>query len=85
MLVAAGCGAGAPTSQSLPVAPARGIVLISIDTLRADHLGAYGYHRDTSPFFDALADEGDPVRERDRPVPVDADLTHVDLHRPLSP
>jgi len=58
MLVAAGCGAGAPTSQSLPVAPARGIVLISIDTLRADHLGAYGYHRDTSPFFDALADQG---------------------------
>lgn len=31
------------------------VVLISIDTLRADHLGAYGYHRDTSPHLDALA------------------------------
>ena len=30
---------------------------MSIDTLRADHLGAYGYHRDTSPHLDALASE----------------------------
>lgn len=30
-------------------------VLISIDTLRADHLGAYGYARATSPNLDALA------------------------------
>jgi len=33
----------------------RSIVLISIDTLRADHLGCYGYFRDTSPVIDALA------------------------------
>lgn len=31
------------------------ILLISIDTLRADHLGAYGYSRNTSPRIDALA------------------------------
>jgi arylsulfatase A-like enzyme len=31
---------------------------IDIDTLRADHLGAYGYHRNTTPNIDALADEG---------------------------
>lgn len=35
-----------------------GIILISIDTLRADHLGAYGYPLDTSPFFDELAARG---------------------------
>ncbi len=33
------------------------VVLISIDTLRADHLGCYGYGRDTSPFLDQLAAE----------------------------
>jgi arylsulfatase A-like enzyme len=32
-------------------------VLVSIDTLRADHLGAYGYRRSTSPTLDALAAE----------------------------
>src|SRR6185369_7953254 len=33
----------------------RGIVLVTVDTLRADHLGAYGYSRPTSPFIDGLA------------------------------
>lgn len=31
------------------------ILLISIDTLRADHLGAYGYRRKTSPALDRFA------------------------------
>ena len=34
------------------------ILLISIDTLRADHLGSYGYGRDTSPNIDKLAEKG---------------------------
>jgi len=34
------------------------IVLISVDTLRADHLSAYGYAQKTSPFIDALAARG---------------------------
>ena len=34
-----------------------GIILISLDTLRADHLGIYGYRRNTSPFIDAFAKE----------------------------
>jgi arylsulfatase A-like enzyme len=34
------------------------IVLVVVDTLRADHLGAYGYARPTSPRIDALAAEG---------------------------
>ncbi|MFQ5718076.1 MAG: sulfatase [Acidobacteriota bacterium] len=36
----------------------RHIVVISVDTLRADHLGCYGYERDTSPFIDELAAGG---------------------------
>lgn len=31
------------------------VVLIVVDTLRADHLGCYGYHRNTSPNLDVLA------------------------------
>jgi arylsulfatase A-like enzyme len=34
------------------------VILLSIDTLRADHLGTYGYSRDTSPYLDRLAAEG---------------------------
>lgn len=37
-------------------APLNG-VLISLDTLRADHMGLYGYRRETTPFLDGLASE----------------------------
>jgi len=33
------------------------VILISLDTLRADHLGCYGYTRATSPFLDTLAED----------------------------
>ncbi|MBM3234694.1 sulfatase [Candidatus Poribacteria bacterium] len=33
------------------------VILISIDSLRADHLGCYGYPKPTSPNIDALANE----------------------------
>lgn len=60
VLLAAACGPG----RDAPRAPASArsgtghdVVLITIDTLRADHLGAYGYPRDTSPYLDGLARE----------------------------
>ncbi len=34
------------------------ILFILVDTLRADHLGAYGYERDTSPILDDMAEIG---------------------------
>ena len=33
------------------------IIVISIDTLRADHLGSYGHQKDTSPNIDKFADK----------------------------
>jgi arylsulfatase A-like enzyme len=36
----------------------RNVVLVVADTLRADHLGLYGYERPTSPVLDAAAAEG---------------------------
>ncbi len=43
---------GAPTDD-VPLQP--NVILISLDTLRADHLGTYGYERDTSPNLDRIA------------------------------
>ena len=37
--------------------PRPDVFLIVLDTVRADHLGAYGYDRDTSPVLDAFARE----------------------------
>ena len=34
------------------------LILVSIDCLRADHMGAYGYSRPTTPTIDALAADG---------------------------
>ena len=33
------------------------VILISIDTLRADHVGCYGYSRETTPNIDSLASD----------------------------
>jgi arylsulfatase A-like enzyme len=46
----------AACSRSEPPRP-RNVVFILVDTLRADHLGAWGYSRPTSPNVDALARE----------------------------
>lgn len=36
----------------------RNVVIVTVDTLRADHLGCYGYPRPTSPFIDWMAAQG---------------------------
>ena len=33
------------------------IIYFDIDTLRPDHLGCYGYHRNTSPNIDKVAEK----------------------------
>jgi arylsulfatase A-like enzyme len=49
-------GAWLPGCDSkAPLCAGCNVVLISMDTLRADHLGAYGYARPTSPNIDRLA------------------------------
>ena len=59
--LAAGCHGRAPSPRaSTPrrAVDGRNVLLITIDTLRADHLGVYGYRRATSPHIDALAARG---------------------------
>jgi len=50
LLASTGC---APPRSGKP-----DIFLIIIDTLRADHMSCYGYHRNTSPVLDSLAAAG---------------------------
>lgn len=38
--------------------PGRGILVIAIDSLRADHVGVYGYDRPTTPTIDEMATQG---------------------------
>jgi arylsulfatase A-like enzyme len=47
-----------PTPTVAPTGVGMNVLLITIDTLRADHLGMYGYDRRTSPRMDAIAAEG---------------------------
>lgn len=46
-----------PVAQSPPKSRSPDVVLISIDTLRADRLGVYGYGKNTSPVIDGFAQE----------------------------
>jgi arylsulfatase A-like enzyme len=52
-LLAAACSPDEPEVLNGP-----NIVVVSIDSLRQDHLGCYGYVKPTSPFIDRLASEG---------------------------
>ncbi len=52
-----GC-ATEPGSRTASGETPRHVFLITVDTLRADHLSQYGYHRDTSPSLQRLADPG---------------------------
>jgi arylsulfatase A-like enzyme len=45
--------------RSLPQPPqSPNVLIIIVDTLRADHLSPYGYSRDTSPYLTQLAQQG---------------------------
>jgi arylsulfatase A-like enzyme len=39
------------------VCPGCNVVIISVETTRADHLGCYGYPRNTTPYIDSLASD----------------------------
>ena len=50
-VLAGGC------DRTPPEPPRPNVILVLVDTLRADHLSAYGYHRPTSPHLDAFAED----------------------------
>jgi len=60
LLLLAAAGQAQPTS----------VILISIDTLRADHLSAYGYTRVRTPNMDSFAERGTLFTQADCQVPL---------------
>ena len=52
-----GSSAAQPPAQA-PASRPPNVVLISLDSLRADHVGCYGYDRDTTPNVDRVAEQG---------------------------
>jgi arylsulfatase A-like enzyme/Flp pilus assembly protein TadD len=50
--------------------PIRNVLLVSIDTLRADHVSSYGFPRPTTPHIDAVAREGVLFKNAYSPVPI---------------
>ncbi len=59
-LLSAGCSRSTEPARSVQPTPTNlpNIVIVTIDTLRADHLSCYGYGRPTTPFIDEIAARG---------------------------
>ncbi len=60
------------------------VILISIDTLRADHLGCYGYVRNTSSHISDLATQGVLFKEHIAPAPSTLP-SHASMFTSLNP
>ena len=71
LLAAGACRGGGPRAPA--PASARHLVLVTIDTLRADRLGCYGYTAAATPQLDRLAAEGALAPQA---------MAHVPLTRP---
>lgn len=59
--ILASCGGGAPARPN--------VLLVTVDTLRRDHVGLYDYERDTTPHLDAFFGEGTTFERATSPSP----------------
>ena len=48
----------------------KNVLLVTLDAVRADHLGCYGYRTDVTPHIDALAEESAAFTRAFTPVPM---------------
>jgi len=71
--LAPACGGSRP-----PPSKARHLVVVTIDTLRADHVGAYGYGGVATPHLDGLARDGAIAEQASAHVPLTRP-SHVSL------
>lgn len=71
LVLGLGCRTQPQARPSVSASPTArpNVVLVSIDTLRADHCSAYGYAHPTTPFLEKLAAQGALVESAYAPMP----------------
>jgi len=70
VILLTGAGIWFVVQQRSSIPAIRHVVLISLDTCRADHLSCYGYARPTTPHIDALARQGYLFSHAMTPIPM---------------
>src|SRR5579864_5850352 len=87
-LVLLGCYLAAATNvarePALDKIPRPGVFLITIDTLRADHVHCYGYDRIQTPALDLLAEDGIRFTQAFTPSPI-TNTSHTSILTGLLP
>jgi len=81
--VVTGCTSRPPAAAPAPVAP-KHVLIVTIDTLRADRLGCYGSTTVRTPNLDRLAREGAMAPEATVPAPITRP-SHVSMFTGLYP
>ena len=81
-LLAASAGAGQEPRRSKTFRP--NVFLITIDTLRADHVGCYGYEKIRTPALDSLATQGIRFTQAFTPSPI-TNSSHTSILTGLLP
>jgi choline-sulfatase len=85
LLVGIWCLSGCTARDPVPTAPSpRHVVVVTIDTLRADRLGCYGARDVATPNIDRLAREGAMAIEATVPAPITRP-SHVSIFTGLDP
>ena len=82
--IRAGVAAGASPAAALPAGLPMSVLLITLDTTRADHLGCYGATTGATPRLDALAREGTVFLQAVSPAPLTL-VSHCSLMTGLDP
>ena len=76
--------ASAAASPAPAATPLPDIILVTIDTLRADHVGCYGYANGSTPALDALAKDGIRFVQAFTPSPI-TNTSHASILTGLLP
>ena len=83
-VVFCGLGCSGARDAAPPVAPPEHVIVVTIDTLRADRLGCYGNDHVATPNIDRLAREGAIAPEATVPAPITRP-SHVSIFTGLDP